>query len=283
MLFKYISVINNEIFLNTMLPDTFNFKNFLFLRKATFLTFFINNLIDTPICFKKSKSLFRNKLTFNFIKLINYVLKHGKKEQYVKLFLNAVNLLYLKFQKNQKNQQTFNVNLTWLNLYLILNFKFLSFKDTFSIEFNNNKLIQLHVQNKHNNVLFQNNEKFFNNNSFFKTFILNKILLYEPIFNFFIYNVDKKIKKYSRGKTGKYLFVWKYIPKYKRNFVILKFIKKDIKFNQGKDLITKIFNSLDKLIHDFTKTFIWKTKLFTYNYIFKNFKKTLMTTLRTIR
>ena len=32
-----------------------------------------------------------------------------------------------------------------------------------------------------------------------------------PMFSFYIYKVDKKIFKNTRGKSGKFTFIWKYI------------------------------------------------------------------------
>jgi hypothetical protein len=66
------------------------------------------------------------------------------------------------------------------------------------------------------NILFKkyNNNSFFtftakqNDSSFFaKTLFYNKLTSLKPIFNFFVYNVDKNIKKFSRGKSGNYIFV----------------------------------------------------------------------------
>jgi hypothetical protein len=35
----------------------------------------------------------------------------------------------------------------------------------------------------------------------------SKLTQFKPVFNFFVYNVDKNIKKFSRGKSGKYVFI----------------------------------------------------------------------------
>jgi len=52
------------------------------------------------------------------------------------------------------------------------------------------------------NKKFEVRTSLFFKNSFLKLF--NEI---NPIFTYFIYSVDKNIKKYSRGKSGKYAFV----------------------------------------------------------------------------
>jgi hypothetical protein len=66
------------------------------------------------------------------------------------------------------------------------------------------------------NTLFKkyNNNSFFtfttkqNDSSYFtKNLFYNKLTSFKPMFNFFVYNVDKNIKKFSRGKSGNYIFV----------------------------------------------------------------------------
>jgi hypothetical protein len=103
-----------------------------------------------------------------------------------------------------------------------------------------------------------------------------------PIFSFFIYNVEKNVRKFSRNKSGKYLFIWKYIPAYKRFKVSLKLIAKRVKFYNYKTFEERVFNLLIDLHLNEKKNFLTKRKNFIYNYVFKNFKKTLMTNYRTI-
>jgi hypothetical protein len=101
------------------------------------------------------------------------------------------------------------------------------------------------------------------------------------MFSYFIYSVDKNIRKFSRGKSGKYTFIWKYIPFYKRNYLVMRWIAKDIKFNQNKKFQERIANILFVLNYTPNKSFAWKSKLFSHNYVFKNFRKSLMSTLKT--
>jgi len=50
--------------------------------------------------------------------------------------------------------------------------------------------------------------------------IFQNLVRFEPMFSFYIYKVDKKIFKNTRGKSGKYTFLWKFIPPYKRQFFV---------------------------------------------------------------
>lgn len=51
-------------------------------------------------------------------------------------------------------------------------------------------------------------EHFFTNpDMHFKSNLLKLLTPMAPIFSFFIYSVDKNVRKFSRGKSGKYMFV----------------------------------------------------------------------------
>ena len=51
--------------------------------------------------------------------------------------------------------------------------------------------------------------------------VLTNINKIDPIFSFYVYKVDKAIYKNSRGRSGKYTFIWKYLPPYKRRQLVL--------------------------------------------------------------
>jgi hypothetical protein len=40
-----------------------------------------------------------------------------------------------------------------------------------------------------------------------KNILFRYLNMISPVFTFFIYNVDKNIRKYSRGKSGKHTFI----------------------------------------------------------------------------
>jgi len=102
-----------------------------------------------------------------------------------------------------------------------------------------------------------------------------------PVFSYFIYSVDKNIRKFSRGKSGKYTFIWKYIAPYKRSHLSMRWIIKDIKFFQSKALNERLLKTFNNLLICPEKSFSWKSKIFAHNYVFKNFRKNLMITLKT--
>ena len=108
-----------------------------------------------------------------------------------------------------------------------------------------------------NEILFQNFKKF------------------NYLFSFYIYKVDKQIYKNSRGKSGKYTFVWKYVAPYKRNFLILHWLTKEIRIAPGKTLQDRVDHVIHNFICNTHNTWIWKIKKFSLNYVYYNLRKTL--------
>lgn len=264
------------------------YTEFAFLHHSSFIAFFINNLIDTPSCFQKLKSIKRRSFELPLLKFINFLTRQGKREKYQNLFFKSLNLLYSSqrhdFRENSFEKQTvgffkkFDYN--WVSLYMTLHsvFDYNGKTTSMSLIYTNEFKYDLNYKN-----IFYNKGKLTSSDSSLKQLFISKFLTNLPIFMFFIHNVDKNVKKYSRGKSGKYSFVWKYIAPYKRFFTTLKLITKEIKFMNGRKLSIRIQNALILLFSDFQKSFIWKSKLFSYNYIFKNYRNTLMKTLKSVK
>jgi len=58
--------------------------HFAFLRRSTITSFFAVNLVDMPVCFKKSKSLYSKTFEVPLFKFTNIIMRHGKREQVIK-------------------------------------------------------------------------------------------------------------------------------------------------------------------------------------------------------
>ena len=274
-------------------------------------------MIDVPICFKKSKSLRRVSFELPILKFINFLMRKGKKEKITRVVFLAIREIF----KIKKKSNFFDVDVdNWLTFWVFLNkinlfnlhtqnisnfptygFSLVKLKseeegeeeeeeeeEVFQIPLDN-IIMPINTKFFFNNLLInlKYNKLFFNKkididtNFFFKNFLLKKLEQILPIFNFYIYSVDKNIKKYSRGKSGKYVFVWKYIAPFKRLKAAIKLISKEIKFNQFKGVDQRVINSLLNLENNLKDSYVYKSKTFSYNYIFKNFRKTLMSTLKT--
>jgi hypothetical protein len=78
------------------------------------------------------------------------------------------------------------------------------------------------------------------------------------------------------------VFIWKYIAPYKRKYLLFKWFLKEVKFDESRNISTRLQNLFSNLTYNFKNTYAYRSKNFTYFYIFKNFKKSLMTSLRTL-
>lgn len=91
-----------------------------------------------------------------------------------------------------------------MNFYLITN------NLLFSNTLNSKKLFSIfpnefHFLSYSNHFNF--NEKSINPSFYLKNFLYSLLSKVSPIFSYFIYSVDKNIRKFSRGKSGKYTFI----------------------------------------------------------------------------
>jgi hypothetical protein len=116
---------NNKLFFkNDLLPV----ESFLFLKKSSFINFFINNMIDTPSCFKKIKSIKRKSFELPLLKFINFLMKNGKKEQFCKYFFKTLNFFYnssnIKPISNHKKKNNCYLNIkNNINFFKKFNYK----------------------------------------------------------------------------------------------------------------------------------------------------------------
>jgi len=90
-----------------------------------------------------------------------------------------------------------------------------------------------------------------------------------PVFGIFFNSVNKYIKKYSRGKSGKFNVLIKYLPPYKRFKYLLSIIIKDIFFNKSKTLPLKLKLSLQSILSKNVNSFTLKFRLILYYLVFK--------------
>ena len=110
-----------------------------------------------------------------------------------------------------------------------------------------------------------------------------RLLSLKPLFYFYIYKVDKQIYKNSRGKSGKYTFLWKYVQSFKRPNLVTNLLTKDIRFNTSRNFFKKILNSILRHTNSLQNTFTYKSIKFSNNYAFLNSKKTLLMNFRTTK
>lgn len=102
-----------------------------------------------------------------------------------------------------------------------------------------------------------------------------------PIFNFFSYKTSKTIWKFSRGKAGRYFFMWKYVPFYKRELLILRWLKHEFRIAPVKQEIGRFEMGLNRMLTFDNNHPFAKRKRFINNFIFREYRFSLMRHFRT--
>nr|QPL15895.1 ribosomal protein S7 [Strombidium sp.] len=246
-------------------------NNYKYLQENKFLDFFKSHRIDTPTCFRKTKSIRRNNNKFELIKFNNYLMRKGKRWQFMKMFLtimmNLFHKYYFFFYKNKKNFNCRNLFFFYNNLFYVNN-------NYYNLKFN-----------KPLNLLFNTSiyeyEKHYNPNFYIKFFLLLNLKKITPVFMYYIYKVAKLIYKNTRGKSGKYTYIWKYVSPYKRTNLIMYWIIKETKSRPGRTLYDRVYAVLKDLIFQPKSLLIYKIKRFSNIYVYKYNRNTLAETFIT--
>jgi len=94
------------------------------IKYSHFSNFFLNNQVDTPMCFLKTVSNKRNAAKFDLFKMVNFLFLSGKKEKIVKIFVKTLNYFYLHQKSPLLNDNVSDVSLisgnyslSWLYFY----------------------------------------------------------------------------------------------------------------------------------------------------------------------
>lgn len=232
---------------------------------SSFSLFFKNLNINTPQKLNSIKSLGRLKGLTVLKTLVRYLLKNGKKINSMKVLsssLNSINLL-----KNTKIS-------FWKNIYLTITF-FFKLGTVYKI---GSKAITLNTDNNFN---FYNDELSINVEESIDNLILSSIKRFNFLFSFYIYKVDKNIYKNSRGRSGKYTFIWKYVAPYKRNMLIMHWLVKESRILNNKKFSDRFNTVLSNFLYNLSSTWVWRIKKFSLNYVYFNLRKSLAITYRT--
>ena len=264
---------------------------FFWQRYPTLVSFFISQAIDIPISFKKAKSLYSKTMIKPNLRFITMLMRHGRKSYINKVYSYALINLSKSFQN-----QTRALELTesWRIYYLVLyQFRFRGVpqvedstiestptqKDvSFNYSFKSRKFELYDSRNQRYSTTISESTPLLR----VEEALYNNLLAYLPIFSFSIRKVDKLKRRHSRGKSGKYSVIWKYTPKYKRFTTVLWWLVRDIRFQKTRTLSARFSKSLYTLFFDKSTHLVYKLRNFVHNYVFQNYKKSLLKTLKSV-
>jgi hypothetical protein len=272
---KYLNFFESDSFINWLdesydFNDTFN--TFQFLRHSDFKFFFSNSMVDIPQCFNNSKSLRRNINKTPLLRFNNYLMRDGKRYKSMNFFLSVLWNIFLNERTIFKESINSNT-VSWQSIYLSLSHIFVKKKHSiYPVNYNVkdffNTDVSFYGKHKQNHINVSRN-------------ILNNVSKLEPLFLFYVYKVDKNIYKNTRGKSGKYTFIWKYVSVFKRKFLVMHWIMRELKMQSGRTLQDRLNSVLTTLYFTPERTWMWKIRKFSHNYVYYNCRQTLAENYRT--
>lgn len=228
--------------------DLFNFNS------SGFTSFFKLSNVTIPQVLNNTNSINRLKNLNTLNVFPKYLARHGMKERSRKLVLTSM----INYYNSIGNSCTLSWKILFLNLSTLFRY------------------------NCNSNISFFN----FNIASNPKKLSLKSILTtsftaINLMFSFYIYKVDKHIYKNSRGRSGKFTFIWKYIAPYKRVSRITYWLLKDVKTTLGKTLKERLLTTLKNFLDNPQNSLPWKIKKFSLNYGYYNLRRSLLETYKT--
>lgn len=245
----------------------------------TLASFFSSQRIDIPLCFRKSKSLQSPTMITPQVRLLTMLMRGGRKTFVMKQYSTAVNALSSRLYDKY---YTPSADSDWRFVYsLFSQLKFIptlgssnslrSFRhspvDSLNDKYSQEYAPSSYYSHSHHRV---------------QAMIYEEWLKYLPLFSFYVRKVDKLKRRHSRGKTGKYNILWKYVPKYKRFITVLRWFTKDVRFQKSRTFYLRLLRSLEIILFDNKSSLAYKFRHFVHHYVFQNHKKTLLKTLRSV-
>ena len=251
--------------------EWFIHNKFNHLYTLSFTEFFIACKIDIPVCFRNSKSLNRYQREFKFVNFVTYFMRHGKRLQMQNTILKTLT----EFMSTNFYQLSLSNHYSWKTIFLLTQSTFYTSSQEYKTLTNN---LSTPLAFTHR---FYNHTKHISYNLNFLQILFRNITSLLPMFSFYIYKVDKKIFKNTRGKSGKYTFIWKFVAPYKRLSWAMYWLVKELKTNPGKTLASRLSTLYYELVFNPQKTWLYRVKRFSYNYVYRNARTTLAESYRT--
>lgn len=265
---KNLTKVNQNTWPNDEVLHTFSF-----FRSSSVTLFFVNAMVDLPLCFKKSKSLFSKSFEIPLLRLINFITIHGKRGLAWKSFTQSLFIFLKKWISLNLDKEFFY---SWNFLYSVTRSYFFNPQSlTNSFFFKSAPSLEL------GNHLFKK-KKFYSTKFYLNLYLLDSLRGFDPIFTFFIKKNDKLKRKHARGKVEKLKLMWKYVPFYKRLYQTIRWLFKDLKFQKFKFLHLRLLDVIETFLLNPELSFLFRIKNFVHSFVFQKFKSTLLKTLKTV-
>lgn len=244
----------------------------------TLISFFSSQMIDIPVCLKRIKFAHSSSASIPRSRLVTMLLRHGKRHTISKLYAKvATKLTYSHFLSQSLSSRTTN----WDTIYTMLAQRKYSSEFTGLASPRSPRLIPKSELFNRRGELLNSSVRLTSDYDWFGELLTHELLSYSPGFSFFVQSVNKLKRRHSRGKSGKYEIIWKYVPRYKRLLVVLRWLSKDVQFQKSRTLRARIEKSLENFLFNKTNHLVYQLRQFVHRFVFNRYRKTLLRTLHT--
>ena len=267
--YNYNARLATDEFENELEERTDFLPNLSAIRQGSIANFFTSNMIDIPRCLKKSYSIYKPIFELPHLKFLNILMRHGKKEQIFSTVFKA----FVFGRLTNGNRRT---GLNWVSLLPVLTTTSLTTDSVYQTFYFMKLTLNSLGKTIDSDYLIHPQDVQLS------TFFTSNLEKYKSIFMFKVQKVDKRTRKNSRGKSGKYLILWKYVPVYRRIYTVLRWLIQDISFQKSYKFQTRFSRAIDLILNDPKRSIMYKCRNFNHNFVFKNFKKTLLKNLKTV-
>lgn len=273
--YKYrAEVVDTIALFNTIydhpLQELATVDNLMFIRHSTVTSFFSALMVDMPICLQKSKSLFSRVFELPFLKMTNMVMRAGRRAKVLKyLSWSFAHVLHRVTPLLAPTDY-----LEWGDFYTLYLISSLSVKGLVESAYFEGEMTLAAKNTTEERGLTPENP------FLVKTYLFEQLSDIAPSFSFYVRRLDKNVRKNSRGKSGKYVLIWKYIPRYRRVYTTLRWLIQDFHFQRSRTFSERWVKALEVFLLSPKQSLIGRMRKFLHFWVFENYKKTLLKTLR---
>ena len=268
-----------RFYFETLVDDTnLALESILKGRSVTLVSFFTSQMIDIPMCLTRIKFAHSSTASNPRLRLISMLMRHGRRYPVSKAYSVAASNLSYYHLYVQGNSPT---SKQWELVYLLFAQRRAYPKQgIWTLSRPQNLLTDSKLETKHGQV-YTPNSRLTLDCDWFNELLFREIASYYPTFSLFVQQVNKLKRRHSRGRSGQYEIIWKYVPNYKRLLVVLRWLVRDVQFQRAKTFQQRLEHSLESLLFNRNAHLVYKLRNFVHKFVFQRFRKTLVRTLRT--
>ena len=237
-----------RVYLDTIVDDTDTaFGSIIQGRSTTLVSFFTSQMIDIPVCLAKIKFSHSSTASNPRTRLISMLTRHGRRYSVSKAYsMSALRITRNHFQ----HCSHLPTSKRWELAYLIFAQRKVRWDKNFcALSHSSNPSPYPELLTSHNKS-YTPEHRLTSACDWFNDRLFDEISSHYPAFSLFVQRVNKLKRRHSRGKSGQYEIIWKYVPQYKRLLVVLRWLIRDVQFQRPKTFQQRLEKSLETFLFD---------------------------------